>query len=306
MDMVAFGVRPTYDELKNQLLPLELKASGGDQYFFFIVPVQKNDEPNVLLQMAQAQDKTEFTNRSVVATKVNTQDESVFAAEREDMNLDDIFDTPPDDGSDEFNFQVPVIVPMDFHFSYDPATASETLPECQVDSRTWKERVITRIAEKLQLEGTYARNARERQYSRYNKQKQTKETRNIYGQTRLLANNLQNVLSVAGKYTWDHTDLTIRIRLRKDALSSISQSDITTASQLSLYVNTLINLKTLADIRYATVLDGNTTITGGHVSIAAEGLDTYKLIKACITMVNAVKGTVTGGDAVSTALITTQ
>lgn len=260
---VAVGADLTYQQLKDQL-PIQLSPNGNDQYFFFIVPVQKNDEPNVILQMAQAQDKTSYANESVVATVVDTQNNSVYAsAEGENVNLGDIFSTPGDDKPSEFNFQVPVVIPMDFRFTYDPSSTTDILPQCTVDSRTWKEKVISRIAEKLDLEGDH---------------------------------------------NWDHSDLTIRIRLRKDALSGIALSSITSTSQLSIYVNTITSTKTLSDIRYTSILNNITMLTGGHVSIAAEGVDTYRMLVSCISRANTAADALlaNGGDFTTINILTQQ
>lgn len=230
---VAIGLDPTYEELQAQL-PISIQPGGEDQFFFFIVPVQKIDKPNVLLQVAQAQDFEISGNMSLDATSIDTKSQSHnFYSHGDNVTLDEIFATPEDEEASAFNFEVPVIIPLDFRFRYDETSSETILPQCTVDSRTWKERVITKIAAKLELPGD------------------------------------QN---------WDHSSLTLRIRLHKDALTSITLEHFTTTEELDRFFNTIQQTKFLSDIRYNSVLANITTLTADHVSIIAEGVDTYQLI----------------------------
>ncbi|XP_066977607.1 uncharacterized protein [Macrobrachium rosenbergii] len=229
---------PTFDELKSQL-PITLTPNGADQYFFFIIPVQKNDDPQIILQMAQAQSISNRTNNSIASTMIDTINQSVnVSASGESLDLDKFFVMPEsEEESNNFNFQVPVVVPLDFRFTYSAETSSTVLPECSVDTRTWKEQVIARIAEKLQLDG---------------------------------------------QPSWDHSDLNIRIRKLKDALSSVTLDLITSVAELSTFANVTQKTKYLADIRYYYIINNVTELTGDHVSLMAEGVNTYELLDSAI------------------------
>lgn len=63
-----------------------------------------------------------------------------------------MFRTGEEDLEPEFNFQVPVVVPLNFPFRYNPWDGSPELPNCAVDSRTWMENVIYRISTTMNLD----------------------------------------------------------------------------------------------------------------------------------------------------------
>ncbi|XP_068216414.1 uncharacterized protein [Palaemon carinicauda] len=227
------GANPTFEELQSQL-PINLTPNGTDQYFFFIVPVQKRDDPNVILQMAQAQGAADSSDSSVASTFIDTLHQNVsVSSSAQEINFGEFFNVSETEEDDTFNFQVPVVVPLDFRFTYDRETSMTVLPNCSVDTRTWKEKVISRIAEKLQLDG---------------------------------------------RPSWDHSQLTSKIRLHKDALASITLDIITTLDQLSLFVVTIQRTKDYADIRYLGIIENITTLTSDHVSLMAEAVDTYSLV----------------------------
>lgn len=59
-------------------------------------------------------------------------------------SLNELF-PEPDTSEVNFNFQVPVILPLDFHFR----DSSNNLPKCSVDSRTWRENVISLVTQTI-------------------------------------------------------------------------------------------------------------------------------------------------------------
>ncbi|XP_064113540.1 uncharacterized protein LOC135220184 [Macrobrachium nipponense] len=89
-------------------------------------------------------------------------------------------------------------------------------------------------------------------------------------------------LQLDGQPSWDHSDLNVRIRKMKDALSGVTIDLITSATELSTFANVIQKTKYLADIRYYYVINNVTELTGDHASLMAEGVNTYELLDRCI------------------------
>ncbi|XP_042884500.1 uncharacterized protein LOC122261060 [Penaeus japonicus] len=150
---VVLAEDPFYGDLVSQL-PVTLEAGGSDQYLFFIVPIQKSEDMNLVVQVAQVQEGSYLRNdtRSAITANGQRSDINVSSVYDPDMSLDDVFRSEEDDIEPEFNFQVPVVVPLNFPFRYDPTDGSPALPTCTVDSRTWMEKVISKISTTMDLD----------------------------------------------------------------------------------------------------------------------------------------------------------
>lgn len=67
---------PFYIELSAQF-PVALDPDGSDQYLFFIVPIQKSDDLNVVVQVAQVQDGSYLRNDSRAAITAEAENNDV-------------------------------------------------------------------------------------------------------------------------------------------------------------------------------------------------------------------------------------
>ncbi|XP_063585456.1 uncharacterized protein LOC134762846 [Penaeus indicus] len=231
---------PFYGELAAQL-PVTLDPNGSDQYLFFIVPIQKSDDMNVVVQVAQVQEGSYLRNdsRAVITAEAENGDVNVSSIVSPDLSLDDVFRTGEEDIQPEFNFQVPVVVPLNFPFRYDPGDGSPPLPNCAVDSRTWMENIISKIATTMDLDYTPE---------------------------------------------WDHSDLTLRIRLLKDTLAATSVQDLSTSALLATFLEKVMICNALAGTRTSAILQNIDSLTANYGGIVSEAVDTYRLLQQSLAI----------------------
>ncbi|XP_047487884.1 uncharacterized protein LOC125038438 [Penaeus chinensis] len=237
---VVLAEDPFYGELAAQL-PVTLDPNGSDQYLFFIVPIQKSDDMNVVVQVAQVQEGSYLRNdsRAAVTAEAENGDVNVSSIVSPDLSLDDVFRTGEDDIQQEFNFQVPVVVPMNFPFRYNPGDGSPELPICAADSRTWMENVISKITTTMDLDYTPG---------------------------------------------WDHSDLTLKIRLVKDTLAATSVGDLSTSSLLTEFMSKIVVCNAFAGARTSAIMQNIDSLTADYGGIVSEALDTYRLLQQSLTI----------------------
>ncbi|XP_037778661.1 uncharacterized protein LOC119575232 [Penaeus monodon] len=255
---VVLAEDPFYGELAAQF-PVTLDPDGSDQYLFFIVPIQKSDDMNVVVQVAQVQEGSYLRNdsRAAITAEAENGDVNVSSIASPDLSLDDVFRTGKDDIQPEFNFQVPVVVPLNFPFRYDPGDGSPQLPNCAVDSRTWMENVISKITTTMNLDCTPE---------------------------------------------WDHSDLTLRIRLLKDNLAATSVEDLSTSSLLTEYMAKVVSCNALAGVRTSAILQNIDSLTANYGGIVSEALDTYRLLKQSLAVASVAADSLPSGSAVDVAI----